>query len=359
MKRSSKFTTKYMTTKKKILINQLFDLYSTYLQKTIDLLWNEKIALKKNLSSKEIGWMDNLGGQYKQLIYKQASEIVRSCKFKKGNKSKPEIKNFSINFDNRMLTVEKSSNSFDRWIRLKLPFIIEGIRNRRIEILIPLKGHYHSHKFDAWQLVNSVRLSRNAVTLIFEKEEELKQKGIELGLDIGYKKLIVTSEKQEIGNDFYNIYEKISRKKQGSKAFKRVLKERDYKINELINKELDLSKVRTLIVEDLKNVKKNSKGKIRKKFNNKLQRWTYSKILNKLGMFCEDNRVSLVKVNPAYTSQTCTKCRFVHKSNRNGELFKCRKCGYTSDADFNASLNILNRFRLRENMVSVKENKRL
>ena len=99
MKRSTRFTTKYLTNKKKDLINQLFDLYSEHLQNTIDLMWEEEIELKKNLSSKQIYWMGNLGGQYKQLIYKQASEIVRSCKFKKGNKSKPEVNNFIINFD--------------------------------------------------------------------------------------------------------------------------------------------------------------------------------------------------------------------------------------------------------------------
>ena len=50
--------------------------------------------------------MGDLGGQYRQLIYKQASEIVRSCRFKRGRKSKPEVKSFTINFDQRMIQVE-------------------------------------------------------------------------------------------------------------------------------------------------------------------------------------------------------------------------------------------------------------
>ena len=93
MIRSTRHTLKFATQKKKELLNQLFDIYAIHLQQTIDLLWDEKIPIKKLMSSKDINWMDNLGGQYKQLIYKQASEIVRSCKFKKGRKTKPEIKN--------------------------------------------------------------------------------------------------------------------------------------------------------------------------------------------------------------------------------------------------------------------------
>jgi len=79
------------------------------------------------------------------------------------------------------------------------------------------------------------------------------------------------------------------------------LVERDNKINELINR-LDLSTIREVIVENLKGIKQGTKGKIRKKFNNKLQRWVYAKSINKLDMFCEENRVLLTKVNPAYTS---------------------------------------------------------
>ena len=105
-------------------------------------------------------------------------------------------------------------------------------------------------------------------------------------------------------------------------------------------KEIDLNNISTLYVEDLKNVKKDSKGKIRKQFNNKLQRWNYSKVLNKLAMLCEENGIEFVKVNSKYTSQRCSNCGVICKSNRNGEIYKCT-CGIELDADYNASLNIL------------------
>jgi transposase len=53
--------------------------------------------------------------------------------------------------------------------------------------------------------------------------------------------------------------------------------------------------------------------------------------------------IELVKVSPAYTSQTCSKCGHVDEKSRNGEHFSCTCCGYQIDADYNAAINIHNR----------------
>ena len=45
-------------------------------------------------------------------------------------------------------------------------------------------------------------------------------------------------------------------------------------------------------------------------------------------------------MNPTYTSQRCSRCGWVRKGNRKGKQFKCDKCGFTHDADLNASSNI-------------------
>jgi transposase len=51
------------------------------------------------------------------------------------------------------------------------------------------------------------------------------------------------------------------------------------------------------------------------------------------------------KVDPRYTSQTCSRCGFQHRSNRRSQsLFHCRSCGYQLNADLNAAYNIRDKF---------------
>ena len=63
-------------------------------------------------------------------------------------------------------------------------------------------------------------------------------------------------------------------------------------------------------------------------------------MINKLGRFCEENGVLFTKINPAYTSQTCSSCGAIDKTNRKGESYQCKVCGINIDADYNASINI-------------------
>ena len=51
------------------------------------------------------------------------------------------------------------------------------------------------------------------------------------------------------------------------------------------------------------------------------------------------NGVRLDETSNVYRSQRCNSCGFVHKSNRLGEMFKCKSCGHTDNADLNAAKN--------------------
>ncbi|WP_458189269.1 RNA-guided endonuclease InsQ/TnpB family protein [Haladaptatus sp. NG-WS-4] len=51
--------------------------------------------------------------------------------------------------------------------------------------------------------------------------------------------------------------------------------------------------------------------------------------------------ISTTQVDPAYTSQRCSKCGHTERGNRpKQERFCCRKCGYEVHADYNAAKNI-------------------
>lgn len=61
------------------------------------------------------------------------------------------------------------------------------------------------------------------------------------------------------------------------------------------------------------------------------------------------------KVNPAYTSQCCSKCNYIDKASRlTQSLFECTKCGFIENADKNASLNILKIFEEGVSSIRVK-----
>jgi len=74
-----------------------------------------------------------------------------------------------------------------------------------------------------------------------------------------------------------------------------------------------------------------------------MQRWSYAKFTRKLERICEEQGIELLKVSSAYTSQRCSRCGAIHKESRNGDRYLCIVCGYSDDADHNASVNILHR----------------
>ena len=313
----------------------------------IDRLWEAKNFSGKFVDFKVKTW---LSARMQQCLGKQALEIVKSQR-KRKKKTKPVFRRATLNLDSRFVQFLELVNSFDFWITL-------SSIGKKIKLHLPSKKHKHFNKFieEGWRLRKGIRLrkvdGKFFLDVYFEKEVEYKAEGKVLGIDTGYKKLAVVSTGAQVGRALEQKLEKISRKRQGSKAFHRALRERDQYINRQV-KAIDLRGVKAVVVEDLKNVKKDSKKKkrISTKFMNKLQRWVYSYFLNRLALFCEVNGVRVYRINPAYTSQTCFKCGTRDPKFRNGERFCCTACGFTADADWNASQNILSRFLKQELIV--------
>ena len=347
MIRSSKINLKQANTGKLNSLDQMLEECNRVINVYIDNYWNQHST--KFVNSKVDTW---LSARLQQACGKQALEIIRSVKSKKkGKKSKPEYKRKSITLDSRFIDLIFDHNSFDLWIKLS------SIGNK-IKLLLPSKKHRHFNLYKDWKLKQSIRLFKNNkgyfAELFFEKETEYKNTGEVIALDNGYKKLGALSNGQFIGTNLQYYINKISNKTQGSKNFKKALIER----NEYINRELKFlfenNDIKQLVIEDLKNVKHKTKQnkRINTKTMNKLQRWIYSYIISKLDQLSEVVGVQCLKVNPAYTSQTCNYCGVIDKNSRQGELFNCKHCGCSIDADYNASLNIL-ALSGRENMVPV------
>lgn len=124
-------------------------------------------------------------------------------------------------------------------------------------------------------------------------------------------------------------------------------------INECIRNNSD----QFFILEDLS---LNGKTKSRP-VNRILNRSLLGYLKDKLRFRLMDKGIDYEGVQPAYSSQECLRCGWVSRNNRkNQEHFKCEICGYTNNADLNASLIILGRSQDKElnnitNHKSVKE----
>lgn len=79
MIRSSKHILKYQTKSKSLSLEKLFEDYRLCLEYYIGLILEEKISLKKFVSSKDLPNMPFTHSNWKSCVYIQASGIVKSC----------------------------------------------------------------------------------------------------------------------------------------------------------------------------------------------------------------------------------------------------------------------------------------
>lgn len=207
-------------------------------------------------------------------------------------------------------------------------------------MLIPFKKHKQFNKWnDFGKIKSGIRLSKKDITFMFEIEDITpNRQGNILGIDIGVTTTLscsngYVSKKDIHGHDLNSILNKMSKQEKNSKAFHRSQSHRTNYINWIIN-QLDLFNIKQINIEKIKDLRH------KKRTSRKLSSWTYTSIFEKLERLAEEHGVRVVKLNPAYTSQRCSKCGWVYKDNRNGKIFSCTKCSFSTDADMNASINL-------------------
>ena len=95
------------------------------------------------------------------------------------------------------------------------------------------------------------------------------------------------------------------------------------------------------VIEDLKGVR-SATERVRVKDRYVSVSWAYYDLEQKLIYKALKKRQLVVKVPPAYTSQTCPKCGHVEKANRDkkNHIFSCRNCGYSSNDDRIGAMNL-------------------
>ena len=362
MIKSTTSSIKFSNENKLQTIHQFIDEYRRVVSQFVDLLWDmEKIPslLPKETTSQVQTW---LSARMLQCAGKQASGIVRGTQTKQKRRlfvinklkeqklyikarklqriydensiSKPNINEVCPELDSRFVQINLDNNtSFDGWIHF-------SSIGDKISLDIPFRKSKHFNKMlSKGNLKTGIRLSKNQITFMFDIEDvDKKESGEVVGIDIGQTSTIACSNGflsgvDNHGHDLSSITDELCRKKKGSKGFRKVEQHRKNYINWTINR-LNLDGVKEVKLERIKHMRKG------KRTNRKLSHWTYTDIFSKLESKCLEQGVLVTRISPTYTSKRCSNCGWTRRGSRKGKEFKCRSCGFTTDADLNASKNI-------------------
>ena len=390
MVKCTRHSLKFITAKKRQLLDNLFVEYQRVVNGFIVLHWNEKQlhSLASSIQWRKVNtW---LCGKTVKCAYKQAILMIKSARTKNKKriyKSYQKVYAYAKSRDKRWSIVNQKWSEWSRdkkfRSRVRMPIFkgnsidlnsniatvytepknlkffdlvvkLGSIFGNRILLVLPTKKHSLFNKYisNGYSICSSIRLLRLGekyyINLFLEKETpQIKTNGEVIGIDAGINKLMSTSDGKFYGKEIEAKIQKLKRRKRGSKNFKRTVSEiKDY-IGQQVNK-LNLDNVSTVVVEklDVKNMHK--RGKSSREHRKTLGNWNSRLLFGRLSNRCEENRVLFATVEPEYTSQICSSCGAIHQESREGERYKCKYCGASLDADHNASLNIRNRFLNKE-----------
>jgi IS605 OrfB family transposase len=220
------------------------------------------------------------------------------------------------------------------------------------------------HKREKWYFAVTIKIS----------DKETTNSNV-MGIDIGLRQLAVASVKttqgKEINRQFHNgkqagfirkKYRSLRRKLGKSKKVKAIrtindkeqrwMTDLNHKISHQLAKLAVQEKVGTIIMENLENIRQTArslnragsttKSSYRTRRDRNLHSWTFYQLQQFIEYKAELAGIKVEYINPKYTSQSCSKCAKVKKSNRKANLYSC-ECGNHIHADLNASRNIANK----------------
>lgn len=304
--------------------------------------------------------------------YKQAAALTK-LKNEEDTKWLKEVNSQSLQFALRSL-----DTAFLNFFRGKAQFPKFKSKKRKNTFTIPQSGKIEDGKIIIPKFKDGIKVKLHRevkgkigkmtitktptgkyyVSIFTEQEvEELPKTNKQVGIDLGLKDFVITSDNKKFKNNRYiTKYTKqlkkaqrhLSRKQKGSNGFEKQ-KLKVAKIHEKIaNCRLDtLHKVSkelvnefdVIVCEDL-NVKGMTKNH---KLSKHIADASWGKFVTLLQYKCDWYGKELVKVNRFYpSSKTCSECGWINQELKLSDReWTCNSCGAIHNRDLNASKNIL------------------
>jgi len=287
---------------------------------------------------------------------------IGSKRRKKIEKRVIEFRKFSAQpYDDRILSWKYDTNEVSIWVHDKT-------QGKRIKI--PYTGRLHDLELlSKYRQGESDLVFRNGkwfliATLDIPEPITQTPKGF-LGVDMGI--VVIAAVNDETGKDIMDFSggaitkcRKRNRRirqglqSKGTKSAKRKLKKRSQKesrfstnTNHVISKKIVAEAKRTergIAVEELTGIRE--RVRLRKPQRADFHSWAFAELGQFLQYKAQQSGVAFVMVDPAYTSQTCSKCNHIDKKARIDQAnYVCtnKKCGVSLNADHNAATNIAKR----------------
>ncbi len=282
----------------------------------------------------------------------KAVETLKTVKTrlkKKQKASQPVSKQSSIRYDRNSITI---------WFGKEQISLLTINGRKRFRIQIP----EYFKQYITWKKCSSelfIRKNGVFLNIVVSKEiTDIPSNNTYIGIDRGIKKIAVTSTKKFFSGTHINRvtkrYDKFKATLQSveTKSAKRHLKKISKKVNcfrrdvnhcvakQIVN---SIEPGSTIVLEKLTGIRQNVK--LRKRERTEVHRWNFYQFEEFLKYKAEAKSISIKYVSAKYTSQKCSKCSHISRSNRkNQSLFKCKNCSYECNADLNAAFNIRNNY---------------
>ena len=309
------------------------------------------------------------------LIYRQVREkfdlsanlAIQAIRRVAGNRKKTKPHSYhpsSVSYDSRIFSYRHETET------ASLTMVGNRCRLRDIPVVL---GTYQRELLQG-QKPTSATLTRRKNGTYFlgiqikqEQPEKIETSGV-LGVDLGRRDIAYDStgesfsgEKIERVRDHHaklraTLQQKAAKGTRSSRRRCRELlkrlsgKEKRFQrqVNHEVSKRI-VSKAamleQSICLEDLSGIRKSLNRKPRPKVERrKTNSWAFFQLKEFLRYKAEFAGVTVHAIAPAYTSQTCHKCKHIHptkgKSYRKDKEFSCGNCHWAGDSDYNAACNI-------------------
>ena len=320
--------------------------YSLSTQEVVDYGYNLHTSDRKELHDLTYYSIRNHTKLPSQLVI---SSRGIACAILKKYETKPTVKKYTtIRYDHRSFSIKGNIVSLSS---------IDG----RIKIPVKIPKYFDKYRDYEVRCANLfIRKNKMFLNIIVAKEVDTSNdfcdNGKIVGVDFGINNIAVTSEKQFFKgvtsklNKFQRLRSSLQSK--GTKSAKRHLKRLSGRqkrfmtdTNHCISKKIveNLNKGDTVVMEALKGIRNKNRGKT---MNRLLSNWSFYQLNFFIKYKSIQREIQIIEIFPQYTSKTCNRCGEVYPIRpKHRGFFKCLHCGYTSNADLNASFNIRNRLK--------------